>query len=92
LPERNLLDRLNAQKRFNEITHAYSVLSNAARRDHYDQLTAHHYTKDEALKTFDRFFKDNAIEEEEKNFFKSHFANRKPNFYELLGVRREASF
>jgi hypothetical protein len=56
-PSRNSEDRLGAQRTFNDVTHAFSVLSNPARRDHYDQMISHHYTKDEAFNTFDRFFK-----------------------------------
>jgi len=77
---------------FNDITHAFSVLSNPARRDHYDQMVCHQYTKDEALSTFDRFFRHNGIEEEEKEFFSKHYPNRKQNYYETLGVKRDASF
>lgn len=91
-PERNPQDRVNSQRIFNDITHAFSVLSNPSRRDHYDQLTGHHYSKNEALKTFDRFFRHNGLEEDEKTFFEKYYPNRKPTYYELLGVPRDASF
>jgi DnaJ-class molecular chaperone len=91
-PKKNPEDRLASQRMFNDVTHAYSVLSNPARRDHYDQMNSHRYTKDEALSTFDRFFRHNGIEEEEKEFFDKHDPNRKQNYYELLGVRRDACF
>lgn len=63
-PSRHQDNRVEAQRHFNDLTQAFSVLSNAARRDHYDQLTSHKFTKDEALKTFERFFKQNGVLED----------------------------
>jgi len=91
-PEKNTTDRAYAQRMFNDITQAFSVLSNQARRDYYDQLTATNFGKNEALKTFDQFFKYNGIEEEEKAVFDKIRPEHKPNYYELLRLRRDASF
>jgi hypothetical protein len=63
-PDRNPGNRIQAQRHFNDITHAFSILSNQSRRDHYDQLTGYNYSKNDALKTFERFFKHNGVEED----------------------------
>jgi DnaJ-class molecular chaperone len=91
-PERNIGNHAYASRVFNDITQAFLVLSNQARRDHYDQLTGPQFTKTEALSSFDKFFKYNGVEGEEKEFFDKLYPEHKPNYYELLGVRRDASF
>jgi len=90
-PDKNPLNRVNAQRIFSEITHAFAVLANQARRDHYDQIIGHKYTKEEALRAFEKFFNHSGIEEEEKPFFEKYYPNRKQNLYELLGLRRDAT-
>lgn len=44
------------------------------------------------MKTFERFFKQNGILEEEQAFFEQHYPKRQQNFYEVLQVKRNASF
>lgn len=89
-PTRFHEDPVEAQRQFNELTQAYSVLSNPARRDHYDQLSTHKYSKEDALKTFERFFKHNGVLQEEEQFFQEHYPHRRLNHYETLGIRRDA--
>jgi hypothetical protein len=69
------------------------VLSNQARRDDYDQLVGgNRFTKEDALGTFNRFFKRNSIHEDEKEFFNKHSSARETSYYDVLGVSRDASF
>lgn len=82
-PSRNPSDpnQKQTQRRFNEISHAYSVLSDDARRYYYDQLTQHHFTKDDALRNFEAFFKDFDKTPDEQQFFEKYCPKRKPNYY-----------
>lgn len=68
------------------------MLSNRNRRSHYDDINHRDYTDLDADKTFERFYQENGIEDEnEKKFFDQHYPNRQRNFYEVLGVRKNAS-
>jgi molecular chaperone DnaJ len=51
-PDKNCTDRSKIQKKFNEVTYAYSILSDPSRRDDYDQIKHYHFTKEQALQTF----------------------------------------
>ena len=46
-PEKHPGNRVHAQRKFNEISEAYYVLSSPARRDNYDHLI-HKYSTDDA--------------------------------------------
>ena len=90
-PDRNPDDRLGSQQRFNDVTESYINLSNPARRHEYDVLTGTEYSVDDAYKIFDRFYDDRGVlDEEEKEFFGKHYPQRRKNYYEILGVKRNA--
>jgi curved DNA-binding protein CbpA len=50
-PEKHPGSRTHAQRKFNDISEAYYVLSNQARRDNYDRLI-HKYSTEDAYRTF----------------------------------------
>jgi molecular chaperone DnaJ len=50
-PEKHPGNRVHAQRKFNDISEAYYVLSNQTRRDQYDNL-AHNYGTEDAYRTF----------------------------------------
>lgn len=91
LPEVSKDDRVTAQKKFNQVSQAYATLSDPARRDYYDQLALKPFSKADALKQFDSFFREFELLPEETEFFKKHDPNRPKNYYEILGVRKNAS-
>lgn len=92
-PEKHPNDRVNAQRRFNDINEAYATLSDSGQRHHYDEIRGQHFGVNDAYKLFDKFFDDNGVkDEQEKTFFEKNYPNRKPTYYESLGVPRTASF
>lgn len=55
-------------------------------------MTSSKYSIDDANKVFDRFYEDKGIySQEEKAFFDKHYPNKKKSYYEILGVKRNAS-
>lgn len=84
-------DKAQTQKDFNAVTNAYSVLSDPARRDDYDQIMHFHFDKQQALETFEKFFRENGILQEEEEFFRRHYPDRQPTDYEVLGLNRKAN-
>jgi len=92
-PEKHPNDRVNAQRRFNEINEAYATLSDTNARHHYDEIRNKSFTVNDAYKLFDRFFDEHGVKDEkEKTFFDKNYPTRKPTYYEVLGVPRTASF
>ena len=55
-PEKHTTDRKLAERKFNEISEAYDVLSDVNRRSTYDQMMSQQSSLDKAYRTFDRFF------------------------------------
>jgi len=92
-PEKHPSDRVNAQRRFNDINEAYATLSDVGQRHHYDEIKGQHFSVNDAYKLFDKFFDEHGVKEEhEKSFFEKNYPSRKPTYYEVLGVPRTASF
>lgn len=90
-PERKNENRMEAQKKFNKVTHAFHILSDPAKRACYDQLTQKKFSKEDALKTFENFFQENDILEDEQEFFKKNNLQQNKNYYQMLGVQKNAS-
>jgi DnaJ-class molecular chaperone len=65
-PKTDAENRTANQKKFTDASQAYATLSDPARRDHYDQLYTKSFSKNDALKTFDNFFKEFDVEENEQ--------------------------
>lgn len=80
-----------AQQKFNDISEAFHVLSDPARRAVYDQRRLSKFGLDEAQKTFERFFVENVPQEHEESFLVQNYPERKRTYYEILQVRRNAS-
>lgn len=92
-PEKHPSDRVNAQRRFNDINEAYATLSDVGQRHHYDEIKGQHFSVNDAYKLFEKFFDEHGVKEEhEKSFFEKNYPSRKPTYYEVLGVPRTASF
>ena len=90
-PDKNPDDRITAQRRFNDICEAFYVLSNTGRRASYDELRLKP-SLDSALSLLLRFFEKHGFEDEsEKDSFDKLYPDRQPNYYEILGVPRNAS-
>ena len=84
-PDRHKENRQNAEQKFNDISEAYEVLSNRNKRAHYDEMLSKHYSIDDAQKTFERFFDEHGMEDEnEKKFFEQHYPNKKKSYYDVL--------
>jgi hypothetical protein len=45
-----------------------------------------------AHRTFERFFSEHGAEEHEQEYLRQNYPERKRTYYELLGVRKDASF
>jgi curved DNA-binding protein CbpA len=73
------------------VTYAYSILSDPSRRDDYDQIKHYHFTKEQALQTFDEFFKTYGLLPNEEEFFRTYYPNRKRTYYAVLDVPKNAS-
>jgi len=92
-PEKNPNNRVEAQRKFNEITEAYYVLSDPSRRDSYDQMIQSRFGPLEANQTFERSFSEfDKIEDKDKDFLDKHYPGRKRSYYEILGVHKNSTF
>lgn len=54
-------DRATLQRKFNDVAYAYSILVDPVRRDDYDQIHHYRFSKQQALKQFDDFFKKHGV-------------------------------
>jgi len=83
---------MHAQRKFSDISEAYFVLSNPARRDQYDHLV-HKYSTEDAYRTFEKFYDENGFSHSsERDFFEKQYPNRRRSYYEILGVPKNATF
>ena len=90
-PDKNPDDRVNAQRKFNDVSEAYYVLSNPGARSSYDQLKSK-LNVDTALDLFAKFFDSHGFQDEqERDQFSRLYPERKKSYYEILGVPRNAS-
>jgi len=90
-PEKHPGSRVHAQRKFNDISEAYYVLSNQARRDNYDHLT-HKYNTEDAYRTFEKFYSEQGFQQpNEREFFDKQYPHRKRSYYEVLGVTKNSS-
>lgn len=91
-PDKHKTDRALAEKKFHDISEAFDVLSDANKRKHYDDMLRMQFSLEDANKTFEEFFGEHGIiDEEEEKFFNTHYPERTKNYYEVLGVPRNAS-
>jgi DnaJ-class molecular chaperone len=51
----------------------------------------YHFDKQQALETFEKFFKENGILQEEEEFFSKYYPQRKQTDYEVLGLSKKAN-
>ena len=63
-PDKHRENRGQAEKMFHDIAEAYDVLSNVNSRSTYDKLFRKQYSLEEANSTFERFFEENGMEDE----------------------------
>lgn len=91
-PEKNSANRKQAEAKFHDISEAYEVLSNRNSRTHYDEMSSRSYTDEDAERTFQQFFQEHGMmDEDEKKFFDQYYPDRKKNAYEILGVPKNAT-
>jgi len=91
-PDKHKTDRALAEKKFSDISEAFDVLSDKNKRSHYDEMLRLEFSLEDANNTFDEFFGEHGIvDEEEEKFFSTHYPERTKNYYEILGVPRSAS-
>lgn len=84
-------DRSKLQRKFNEVTYAYSILHDPARRDDYDQIHHYNFSKEQALQQFEDFFKQYGILQEEEEFFRRYYPARRRTYYDVLDLPKNAS-
>lgn len=60
-PDKHKEDRALAEKKFNEISEAYEILSDSNKRSHYDSMLKFSFSLDDANKTFENFFGEHGI-------------------------------
>lgn len=90
-PDKNPNDRINAQKKFNDVCEAYYVLSNPGSRASYDQLKSN-INLDTAVDLFAKFFENEGFDDRhEEEQFNKLYPDRKKTYYEILGVPKNAS-
>jgi curved DNA-binding protein CbpA len=67
-------------------------LSDRNKRAHYDELLIKQYSLEDAHSTFDRFFNEHGIiDEEEEKFFNENYPSPLSNYYKVLGVPKAAT-
>lgn len=82
---------MSLQRKFNDVTYAYSILVDPARRDDYDQIKHYHFSKQQALQQFEDFFKQYGLLPDEEEFFRRHYPNRKRTYYDVLDLPKNAT-
>lgn len=91
-PDKHKEHRKTAEARFQDIAEAFEVLSDRNKRAHYDELLSKEYSLADAQTTFDRFFNEHGIvDESEEQFFNTHYPNPLNNYYNILGVPKNAT-
>lgn len=91
-PDKHKEHRKSAETKFHEISEAFEVLSDRNKRSHYDELLSKEYSLLDANSTFERFFNEHGlVDEEEEKFFNQHYPNPLSNYYNILGVPRTAT-
>lgn len=91
-PKKNANATLEGQKKFKDICEAYKILGNKSKRSHYDQLLKEEFTLEQALQTFEHFYDQHGIEnDEEKDFFEENYPHKTKDYYHILGVSKHAS-
>lgn len=91
-PDKHKEHRKSAETKFHEISEAFEVLSDRNKRSHYDELLSKEYSLQDANSTFERFFNEHGlVDEEEEKFFSQHYPNPLSNYYNILGVPRTAT-
>jgi DnaJ-class molecular chaperone len=91
-PDKHKEHRKTAENRFKEIAEAFDVLSDRDKRAHYDEILVREYSLADANSTFDRFFNEHGfVDESEEKFFTTHFPSPLTNYYNTLGINRNAT-
>lgn len=91
-PDKHKEHRKSAEAKFHDINEAFEVLSDRNKRASYDQVLSRAYSLEDANSTFERFFNENGIvDENEEKFFGEHYANSTPNYYKVLGLKKNAT-
>lgn len=65
-PDQHKTDRALAEKKFNEISEAYDVLSDSNKRSHYNDMLKLEFSLEDANKTFENFFDEHGILDEDE--------------------------
>jgi DnaJ-class molecular chaperone len=69
-PDKHKEHRKTAEAKFHDIAEAFEVLSDRNKRAHYDELLNNQYSLEDANSTFEKFFNEHDIvDEEEEKFF-----------------------
>ena len=67
-------------------------MSDNNKRSHYNSMLKFEFSLEDANKTFEQFFGENGIlDEEEEKFFNEHYPEQTKNYYRILGVPKNAS-
>lgn len=91
-PDKHKTDRILAERKFHDISEAYDVLSDRNKRAHYNDMLKLEFSLEDANKTFEQFFGQHGImDEEEEKFFTQHYPEQTKNYYRILGVPKNAS-
>ncbi len=91
-PDKHKTDRILAEKKFQDISEAYDVLSDKNKRSHYNDMLKLEYSLEDANKTFEQFFGEHGInDEDEEKFFSQHYPEQTKNHYRTLGLPKNAS-
>lgn len=91
-PDKHKEHRKTAEARFKEISEAFDILSDHNKRAHYDEILNREYSLADATSTFDRFFNEHGFaDENEEKFFDTHYPSPLTNYYNTLGVKKNAT-
>jgi DnaJ-class molecular chaperone len=91
-PDKHKQHRKSAEMKFHDIAEAYECLSDRNKRSQYDEMLNKEYSLQDANTTFESFFNEHGIKnEDEEKFFNQNYPNPLSNYYTTLGVQKNAT-